>query len=82
MANVLTFFLATALCLIGMVFAAPSPHTGMINDATFQDVGAVYPEANYGGPATFLLLGKQKPTCMKLYVPSPPCFSNPNTNTA
>jgi hypothetical protein len=81
MANIMTFFLAAVLCLIGMAFAAPRPHTGMINDEKVMDVGVVYPQANYGGTPTFLLLSKQGPQCMQLYAPSPPSFSKSNTNT-
>jgi hypothetical protein len=66
MANCKTLFFAVVLYLIGMAFAAPRPHIGMINNADVQDVGVVYPLPNYGGDATFLLIYKGEPRCMPL----------------
>jgi hypothetical protein len=76
MANIKTFFLAMVLCLFGITFAAPRAHIGMINDINVQDVGAVYPFANYGGTSTYLLMTKQQPQCMQLYASSVPSFFN------
>ena len=76
MTNIKMFFLATILCLSGMAFAALRPHTGMVNDANSQNVGAVYPEVNYGGKVTLLLMDKHHPQCMQLYAHSPSTFSD------
>jgi hypothetical protein len=63
-------FLLAGFCFIGITFAAPRPHTGMINDDNVRDVGAVFSASNYGAEGTFILQNKKKSQCMSLYVPS------------
>ena len=56
------------LIFVGMAFAAPSPHIGMINNDDIRDVGAVYSQAKFSSAPTFLLMDKQSPRCIPLYV--------------
>ena len=60
-------FVFAFLCFIGMTLAAPRPHTGMINDDRFRDVGAIYSEPGYGGGGAFLLAVKDGRECQPLY---------------
>ncbi|KAF1829053.1 hypothetical protein BDW02DRAFT_602871 [Decorospora gaudefroyi] len=60
-------FLLACFCLVGMVFASPRPHTGMINDEFYRNVGAVYDLSNYEGLGAFILQNKTAPECMQLY---------------
>ncbi|CAO2648292.1 Nn.00g075590.m01.CDS01 [Neocucurbitaria sp. VM-36] len=62
----LKHLILAALCLIGMPFASPFPHTGMINDEFARDVGAVYSKPGYQGDGSFLLEFKGEPRCMSL----------------
>jgi len=55
-----------AASLIGMVFAAPRPHIGMIDNDVARDVGAVFNKPTYNSSATFLLMNKISPQCMPL----------------
>ena len=56
------------LIVIGMAFAAPSPHIGMINNDDIRDIGAVYSQAEFSSAPTFLLMDKQSPRYFPLYV--------------
>jgi len=58
--------LLCATFIIGMVFAAPRPHIGMIDNDVARDVGAVFTEPTYNSSATFLLMNKINPECMPL----------------
>lgn len=58
--------ICAVLCLAGMTVAAPRPHTGMINDDRFRDVGAIYSQTGYEGEGAFLLAVKAGPECMPL----------------
>ncbi|PZD23726.1 hypothetical protein A1F96_09985 [Pyrenophora tritici-repentis] len=58
--------LLLAAFLIGMVFAAPRPHIGMIDNEVARDVGVVFTQPHFQSPATFLLLDKVSPQCMPL----------------
>ena len=60
--------LSLLLIVVGMAFAAPSPHIGMINNDDVRDVGAVYSQAEFSSAPTFLLMDKQSPRCIPLYV--------------
>lgn len=63
--------LSLLLIVVGMAFAAPSPHVGMINNDDVRDVGAVYSQADFSSAPTFLLMDKQSPRCIPRYVISP-----------
>jgi hypothetical protein len=65
-------FLFVFLFVVGMAFAVPSPHIGMVDNDRVRDVGAVYSQPGYSSKPTFLLMNKQEPRCVPLYVtPSP-----------
>ncbi|KAI4946583.1 hypothetical protein J4E91_007272 [Alternaria rosae] len=60
------YVLSLLLIVVGMAFAAPSPHIGMINNDDVRDVGAVYSQADFSSAPTFLLMDKQSPRCIPL----------------
>jgi hypothetical protein len=60
-------FLSIALFAVGVVFAAPNPHIGMVNNNNVRDVGAVYSRPGYASQPAFLLMDKNKPACYSRY---------------
>ncbi|KAG9195464.1 hypothetical protein G6011_00585 [Alternaria panax] len=59
-------FLFVAVFAIGVAFAAPSPHIGMVNNDDIRDVGAVYSQPGYASKPIFLLMDKKNPACNSL----------------